>query len=127
MTVLHHYSLSLFFIKLTGEVAKRQDCVLANFISILLDQPSVETFTTGTPKNTVVQGTTVNVTCVANGYPAPTYTIKRENTVVSSTGGKFVITNIQLSEEDYTYSCEPNNTIGRGPIKQLKITVQGDY
>ncbi|KAL9964644.1 hypothetical protein ACROYT_G028318 [Oculina patagonica] len=87
-------------------------------------QPAVKIFTTGTPENTVVQATTVNVTCIANGYPAPTYTIKRGNTVVKNSEGRFVITNIQLSEEDYTYSCEPNNTVGRGQIKELKITVQ---
>lgn len=109
------------------KVAKRRNCVLAHFISILSDQPSVKAFTTGTPENTVVQGTTVNVTCIANGYPAPTYIIKRGNTVVNNSGGRIVITNIQLSEEDYTYSCEPNNTVGRGPIKELKITVQGKY
>ena len=103
-------------------------CILAHFISILLsDQPTVKTFTTGTPNNTVIQGKTVNVTCTANGYPPPTYTIKRGNTIVNSTGGRFVIFNIQLGVEDYTYNCEPNNTVGKGPVKQLKITVQGEY
>ena len=45
--------------------------------------------------------------------------------MVNSTGGRFVITNIQLSEEDYTYSCTPNNSVGKGATKQLKITVLG--
>lgn len=86
--------------------------------------PAVQTFTIGTPKNTVIQGTTVEVTCSANGYPAPTFTIKRGNETVNSTGGRFVIRNIQLKEEDAMYTCEPNNTIGTGAKRELKITVQ---
>ena len=67
----------------------------------------------------------MNVTCIADGYPPPAYIIKRGNQMVNSTGGRFVITNIQLNEEDYTYSCTPNNTVGTGATKQLKITVLG--
>jgi len=88
-------------------------------------QPAVKTFSTGTPANTVKQGATVNITCIADGYPPPEYIIKRGNQMVNSTGGRFVITNIQLSEEDYTYSCTPNNTVGTGATKTLKITVLG--
>ncbi|KAL9964639.1 hypothetical protein ACROYT_G028311 [Oculina patagonica] len=86
-------------------------------------RPTVTTFTTGTPGNSVVQGTTVTLTCSANGYPAPTYTIKRGNTVVNSVEGKHVISNIQLSAEADTYSCEPQNSGGTGPTEQLQITV----
>ena len=97
-----------------------------NLTFILSDQPAVKTFSTGSPANTLKQGATVNVTCIADGYPPPTYIIKRGNQVVNSTGGRFVITNIQLSEEDYTYSCTPNNTVGTGAAKTLKITVLGE-
>jgi len=86
-------------------------------------QPTVTTFTTGTPGNVVVEGTKVTLTCTANGYPAPTYVIKRENTQVVSNGGKFEITNVQLSEEDITYSCETQNAEGSGPTGQLQIIV----
>lgn len=89
------------------------------------DQPAVKTFSTGTPANTLKQGATVNVTCIADGYPPPAYIIKRGNQMLNSTDGRFVITNIQLSEEDYTYSCTPNNTVGTGTAKTLKITVLG--
>lgn len=92
---------------------------------ILSDQPAVKTFSTGTPANTLKQGATVNVTCIADGYPPPAYIIKRGNQMLNSTDGRFVITNIQLSEEDYTYSCTPNNTLGTGAAKTLKITVLG--
>ena len=67
----------------------------------------------------------MTLTCSANGYPAPTYTIKRQNTQVVSNGGKFEITNVQLSEEANTYSCETQNAEGSGPTVQLKITVLG--
>jgi len=89
------------------------------------DQPTVTKFTTGTPGNTVVEGTTVTLTCSANGYPAPTYTIKRQNTPVVSNGGKFEITNVQLNEEANMYSCETQNAVGSGPREQLQITVIG--
>lgn len=89
------------------------------------DKPTVTKFTTGTPGNTVVEDTTVTLTCSANGYPAPTYTIKRQNTPVVSNGGKFEITDVQLSEEENTYSCETQNAEGSGPTEQLKITVLG--
>ena len=82
-------------------------------------------FTTGTPGNTVVQGTTVTLTCSADGYPAPGYTIKRQNTTVNSIEGKLEIRNIQLSEEANTYSCETHNAVGSGPTVRLRITVQG--
>ncbi|PFX13835.1 Hemicentin-1 [Stylophora pistillata] len=85
--------------------------------------PAVQSFTTGTPKNTVVQGTPVTVTCSASGYPAPTITIKRNDTVISNVGG-FAIPNIQVNEEYTIYTCEPRNTIGTGAKKELKITVQ---
>ncbi|XP_078379844.1 hemicentin-1-like [Oculina patagonica] len=87
-------------------------------------RPTVTNFTTGTPGNSVVQGTTVTLTCSANGYPAPTYTIKRGNTVVNSVEGKHVIPNIQLSAEADTYSCEPQNSEGTGPTEQLQITIR---
>ena len=91
-----------------------------------LDQPTVTTFTTGNPGNTAVQGTTVTLTCSANGYPAPTYTIRRgSSTLTGTAGGRYTIPNIQLSEEDNTYSCEPRNDVGTGPTEQLKITVEG--
>ena len=63
--------------------------------------------------------------CKANGYPAPTYTIKRGNTVMNNAQGKHVITNIQLSAEADTYKCEPQNEVGPGPSKDLQITVIG--
>ncbi|XP_022808572.1 hemicentin-2-like [Stylophora pistillata] len=85
--------------------------------------PAVQSLTTGTPKNTVVQGPTVTVTCSANGYPASTITIKRNETVINNVG-RFVIPNIQLNEEYTIYTCEPNNTTGTGAKKELKITVQ---
>ena len=72
-----------------------------------------------------MQGTTVTLTCSANGYPAPRYTIKRGNTQVVSNGGKFDITNVQLSEEGNTYSCETQNAMGSGPTEQLQIVVLG--
>ncbi|XP_078351544.1 uncharacterized protein LOC144636256 isoform X3 [Oculina patagonica] len=86
-------------------------------------RPTVTTFTTGTTDNSVVQGTTVTLTCSANGYPAPIYTIKRGDSPVNSVEGKHVIPNIQLSDEADTYSCEPQNSEGTGPTKQLQITV----
>ena len=89
------------------------------------DQPTVTKFTTGTQGNTVVQGTTVTLTCSANGYPTPTYTIKRQNTPVVSNGGKFEITDVLLSEESNIYSCETQNAEGSGPTEQLQITVLG--
>ena len=92
---------------------------------IFSDQPTCTTFTTGTPGNSVVQGTTVTLTCSANGYPPPTYTIKRRNTTVNSVGGKFLIPIVQISEENENYSCEPRNKVGSGPIKELKITIKG--
>jgi len=90
----------------------------------LTDQPTVTKFTTGTPGNAVVEGTTVTLTCSANGIPAPSYTIKRQNTPVSN-GGKFEISDVRLSEESNTYTCETQNAIGSGPTRQLQITVLG--
>ena len=67
----------------------------------------------------------MTLTCSANGYPAPSYTIKRQNTPVVSNGGKFEISDVRLSEESNTYTCETQNAIGSGPTKQLRITVLG--
>ncbi|KAJ7392892.1 Immunoglobulin C-2 Type [Desmophyllum pertusum] len=98
--------------------------VISFDILFLSDQPTATTFTTETPDNTVVQGTTGTLLCSANGYPAPTYTIKRGTTVVNSVGGKYDIPNVQLDQEDFTYSCQPSNNVGSGPIEPLKLTVQ---
>ena len=46
---------------------------------------------------------------------------------VESNGGKFEITDVQLSEESNIYSCETQNAEGRGPTEQLQITVLGKY
>ncbi|XP_022808570.1 B-cell receptor CD22-like, partial [Stylophora pistillata] len=91
-------------------------------------KPTVTTFTTGNPDNTAMQGRSVTLTCIANGYPPPTYTIKRTTSSSTSTlsgtsGGRYTISNVQLSEEDNTYSCEPQNVLGNGPEQPLKITV----
>ena len=94
---------------------------------IFADQPTVTTFTTGTPGNSVVQGTMVTLTCSANGYPPPTYTLKRGNTTVNSVGGTFLVPVVQISEENENYTCEPRNKAGSGPTKELKITVKGWY
>ena len=67
----------------------------------------------------------MTLTCSANGYPVPTYTIKRNDVTLIGGQGKHVITNIQLGEEDVTYSCEPQNKVGTGPKEDLKLTVQG--
>ena len=64
--------------------------------------------------------------CSANGYPAPTYTIRRgSSTLTGTAGGRYTIPNIQLSEEDNTYSCEPRNDVGTGPTELLRIIVRG--
>ena len=91
------------------------------------DKPDVTNFTTETPGNAVVLGTKVTLTCSANGYPAPTYTIKRGGSTLESQSisGKHVINSVQLSHEDTPYSCEPTNDIGNGPRKDLNIVVQG--
>ena len=68
----------------------------------------------------------MTLTCSANGYPAPTYTIRRGSSTLNGTAdGRYTISNIQLSEEDNTYSCESRNDVGTGPTEQLKIRVQG--
>ncbi|XP_068687443.1 protein turtle homolog B-like isoform X1 [Montipora foliosa] len=87
-------------------------------------KPTQTNFTTGNVRNTAVQGTTVTLTCSANGFPAPTYVIKRNGTQVMQSGGKHVIMNIQLNAEHDTYACEPTNDEGPGPIKTFQITVE---
>jgi len=74
-----------------------------------------------------VQGTTVTLTCSANGYPSPKYTIRQgvKKLVQQSSTGRHVINNIQLNAEDESYSCVPSNKVGSGPTKELKINVQG--
>ncbi|XP_068687447.1 uncharacterized protein [Montipora foliosa] len=87
-------------------------------------KPTQTNFTTGNVRNTAVQGTTVTLTCSANGFPAPTYVIKRNGTQVTQSGGKHVIMNIQLNAEYDRYACEPTNDEGPGPIKTFQITVE---
>ena len=96
-------------------------------ISFPSDKPTITTFTTGTPNNNVVQGTTVTISCSANGYPVPSYTVKRNDTDVTQNFGvdKHRITNIRLSAEYDSYACVPHNSEGNGPRQVLKITVQG--
>ena len=72
-----------------------------------------------------MEGTTVTLTCSANGYPAPVYTIKRQGTEIVSSGGKVEITDVRLGEEANTYTCETQNAVGSGPTVQLQITVLG--
>jgi len=73
---------------------------MIDVIFISSDQPTVTTFTTGTPGNSVVQGATVNLTCSANGYPSPKYTIRHGVKTLDqeSRTGRHVINNIQLNE-----------------------------
>ena len=94
---------------------------------IYLDKPTITTFTTGTPGNSVVQLTTVTLTCSADGYPAPKFTMRHgvKTLVHESRTGRHVINNIQLNAEYESYFCVPSNKEGRGPSKELKITVQG--
>ncbi|XP_067026451.1 uncharacterized protein [Acropora muricata] len=87
-------------------------------------KPTVTHFTTGNAENSAVIGRDVTLTCSANGFPIPQYIIKRNKTeVIRNAPGTFVVRNVQLSAESDTYSCEPFNDQGRGPIKELKITV----
>ena len=67
----------------------------------------------------------MTLTCSANGYPAPVYTIKRQGTEIVSNGGKVEITDVMLGEEANTYTCETQNAVGSGPTEQLQITVLG--
>ena len=69
----------------------------------------------------------MTISCSANGYPVPSYTIKRNDTDVTQNAGagKHRITNIRLSAEYDSYSCVPHNSEGNGPREVLKITVQG--
>ena len=67
------------------------------------------------------------LTCGADGYPAPKYTIRRgmKTLVQHSRTGRHVINNIQLNAEEESYFCVPLNKFGGGPTGELKITVQG--
>ena len=70
----------------------------------------------------------MTLTCSANGFPIPQYIIKRNKTELTiDDPGTVVVRNVQLSAESDTYSCEPFNDQGRGPIKELKIAVYGEY
>ncbi|CAH3167452.1 unnamed protein product [Pocillopora meandrina] len=91
-------------------------------------KPTVTTFTTGNPDNNAVQGTSVTLTCTANGYPAPTYTIQRTTPsgttpLAGTSGGRYTIPNVQLTEEDNSYNCVPRNALGDGPSKSLTVKV----
>ncbi|XP_022777509.1 neural cell adhesion molecule 1-A-like, partial [Stylophora pistillata] len=94
-------------------------------------KPTVTTFTTATPDDTAMQGKSVTLICSANGYPAPTYTIKRTtssstSTLSTTSDGRYTISNVQLTEEDNSYSCEPQNSLGNGTEQALTITVIGE-
>ncbi|XP_015760642.1 PREDICTED: hemicentin-1-like isoform X2 [Acropora digitifera] len=87
-------------------------------------KPTVTHFKTGNAENSAVIGRDVTLTCSANGFSIPQYIIKRNKTeVIRNAPGTFVVRNVQLSAESDTYSCEPFNDQGSGPIKELKITV----
>ncbi|KAK2566577.1 Hemicentin-1, partial [Acropora cervicornis] len=87
-------------------------------------KPTVTHFTAGNAENSAVQGGVVTLTCSANGFPIPQYIIKRNKTELTiDDPGTVVVRNVQLSAESDTYSCEPFNDQGRGPIKELKIAV----
>ena len=97
-------------------------------LNLFSDKPTVTHFTTGNAENSAVIGRDVTLTCSANGFPIPQYIIKRNKTeVIRNAPGTFVVGNVQLSAESDTYSCEPFNDQGRGPIKELRITVYGEY
>ncbi|XP_068687452.1 hemicentin-1-like isoform X2 [Montipora foliosa] len=87
-------------------------------------KPTKTTFTTGNVRNTAVQGSTVTLTCIANGFPAPKYIIRRNGTRVIQSGGKYIITNIKLNAEYDTYSCHSFNDEGPGTNETLTITVE---
>lgn len=87
-------------------------------------KPTKTTFTTGNVRNTAVQGSTVTLTCIANGFPAPKYIISRNGTRVIQNGGKYIITNIQLNAEYDRYECHSFNDEGPGPNETLMITVE---
>ena len=74
-----------------------------------------------------MQGTTVTLSCSANGYPVPSFIIKRNTTEVTQNAGtgKHRINNIQLSAEYDSYSCVPRNSEGNGPEEVLRIRVEG--
>ena len=97
--------------------------------TVLTDQPKTTTFTTGTPNNAVLQGDKATLSCYADGFPPPTYTIKRNEVVVLSSAarGVYEINSIQVAEESVTYSCESSNSLGDGPQKNLIVTVLGGY
>ena len=69
----------------------------------------------------------MTISCSANGYPVPNYTMKRNDTDVTQNAGagKHRVTNIWLGAEYDSYSCVPHNSVGNGPREVLKITVQG--
>jgi len=100
---------------------------MLNFICISSDQPTIATFTTGTPHNSVAQGTTVTLTCSSDGYPAPKYIIRRgkKTLVQHNRTGRHVINNIQLNAEEESCFCVPLNKAGSGPRGELKIAVHG--
>ncbi|XP_068687446.1 uncharacterized protein [Montipora foliosa] len=107
-------------------------CIAANFrgskqftrVVNVRYKPTKTTFTTGNVRNTAVQGSTVTLTCIANGFPAPKYIIRRNGTQVIQSGGKYIITNIQLNAEYDTYSCHSFNDEGPGTNETLTITVE---
>ncbi|XP_032243185.2 hemicentin-1 isoform X3 [Nematostella vectensis] len=88
--------------------------------------PTITTLSTGAFDNGVVLNQRATLTCSADGYPTPTYEIKKDATTVHGPGGNgvYVINSVNYVDEDAEWSCIPKNEKGQGPTKRIRITVQ---
>ena len=67
------------------------------------------------------------MTCTANGYPPPIFTITKEGVNVQTNvqPGIHIIDNVQLGDDGKKFSCTPTNQKGSGPAKEFKLVVIG--
>ena len=67
------------------------------------------------------------MTCTANGYPPPRFTITKEGVNVQTNvqPGIHIIDNVQLGDDGKEFSCTPTNQKGSGPAKEFKLVVIG--
>ena len=58
----------------------------------------------------VFRGDNGSLTCDCSAIPTPSYTWKKDGTVLSFTGKKLVITNAQVGRDEGSYTCAVNSS-----------------
>lgn len=99
-------------------------CVFIKLCGTISDPPKVTSHPQGT---TIIEGKTLNLTCLATGKPEPIITWFKDGHLIKGKSNGILVIIKTKRTEDGTYQCFANNTVGADRSSTARVNVLCKY